>query len=70
MSRHHPDLVMCRKQAGIITGRLCERCEGKCVNCDSLVSPTTPARICDECNYGNFEVRYHPTPKKKNKKKQ
>ncbi|CAN8067147.1 unnamed protein product [Agarophyton chilense] len=55
MSKHHPDLVMCRKQPGVITGKVCERCEGKCVICDSLVSQTTPARICDECNYGSFQ---------------
>jgi hypothetical protein len=26
MSKHHPDLVMCRKQPGIAIGRLCEKC--------------------------------------------
>lgn len=56
MSRHHPDLIMCRKQPGIVVGKLCQRCEGKCVVCDSLVSQTTEARICDECNYGTFQV--------------
>jgi hypothetical protein len=30
MSRHHPDLVMCRKQPGISIGRLCDKCDGKC----------------------------------------
>lgn len=48
---------MCRKQPGIVVGKLCQRCEGKCVVCDSLVSQTTEARICDECNYGTFQVR-------------
>lgn len=62
MSRHHPDLVMCRKQPGIVVGRLCERCEGKCVMCDSLVSQTTAARICDECNYGSFQVSFERLP--------
>jgi len=33
-------------------GRLCERCDGKCVVCDSFVRPATLVRICDECNYG------------------
>lgn len=55
MSRHHPDLVLCRKQAGKTVGRLCERCEGKCVICDSLVAPRTVVKICDECNYGSFQ---------------
>ncbi len=27
MARHHPDLIMCRKQPGIAVGRLCEKCE-------------------------------------------
>ena len=26
MARHHPDLIMCRKQPGIAIGRLCEKC--------------------------------------------
>ena len=26
MAKHHPDLVMCRKQPGIAIGRLCEKC--------------------------------------------
>lgn len=26
MSKHHPDLVMCRKQPGVAIGRLCEKC--------------------------------------------
>lgn len=27
MAKHHPDLIMCRKQPGIAIGRLCEKCE-------------------------------------------
>ena len=46
---------MCRKQPGIATGRLCEKCDGKCVICDSYVRPTVVAKICNECNYGNNE---------------
>ena len=38
-------------------GQLCERCDGKCVICDSYVRPCTLVRICDECNYGNAEGR-------------
>jgi PHD finger-like domain-containing protein 5A len=55
MAKHHPDLVMCRKQPGIALGRLCEKCDGKCVICDSFVNPATIVHICDECNYGSFE---------------
>ena len=29
MAKHHPDLVMCRKQPGIAIGRLCEKCKRK-----------------------------------------
>jgi len=53
MSKHHPDLLMCRKQAGITVGRLCEKCDGKCPICDSYVRPHKAVRICDECNYGS-----------------
>ncbi|KAF9341546.1 PHD finger-like domain-containing protein 5A [Linnemannia elongata] len=57
MSKHHPDLIMCRKQPGIAIGRVCEKCDGKCVICDSYVRPVTLVRICDECNYGSFQGR-------------
>ncbi|KAJ1451417.1 U2 snRNP protein Rds3p [Pelagophyceae sp. CCMP2097] len=57
MAKHHPDLIMCRKQPGIAIGRLCETCDGKCVVCDSYVRPCALVRVCDECNYGSFEGR-------------
>jgi PHD finger-like domain-containing protein 5A len=46
---------MCRKTAGIAIGRLCDKCDGKCPVCDSYVRPTTLARICDECSFGNYQ---------------
>ncbi|KAE8653285.1 PHD finger-like domain-containing protein 5B isoform X1 [Cucumis sativus] len=46
-----------RKQPGIAIGRLCEKCDGKCVICDSYVRPCTLVRVCDECNYGSFQGR-------------
>jgi PHD finger-like domain-containing protein 5A len=49
-----PDLIFCRKQPGIAVGRLCHKCDGKCVICDSFVNPDVVVRICDECNYGTF----------------
>ena len=58
MAKHHPDLVFCRKQPGIAIGRLCEKCDGRCVICDSYVRPHVLVHICDECNYGSFEVNY------------
>ncbi len=57
MAKHHPDLIMCRKQPGISIGRLCEKCDGKCVICDSYVRPFTLVKVCDECNYGSYEGR-------------
>lgn len=57
MAKHHPDLIMCRKQIGISIGRLCDKCDGKCVICDSYVRPTVLVRICDECNYGTNQNR-------------
>ena len=35
---------------------MCEKCDGKCVICDSYVRPCTLVRICDECNYGSYQV--------------
>jgi len=57
MAKHHPDLIMCRKQPGIAIGRLCAKCDGKCVICDSYVRPATLVRVCDECNYGSYAGR-------------
>ncbi|KAK8262613.1 hypothetical protein V6Z11_D13G270100 [Gossypium hirsutum] len=57
MAKHHPDLIMCRKQPGIAIGRLCEKHDGKCVVCDSLVHPCTLVRVCDECSYGSFQSK-------------
>ena len=56
-ARHHPDLVRCRKQPGTSVGKLCERCEGKCVVCDSYVRPHTAVRLCAECDFGTFAGR-------------
>lgn len=42
--------ILC-KQAGVGTGRLCEKCDGKCVICDSYVRPCILVHICDECNH-------------------
>ena len=52
MSKHHPDLILCRKQAGIHIGKVCETCEGRCVICDSHVRLSSLVRICDDCNFG------------------
>ncbi|PON68620.1 PHF5-like [Parasponia andersonii] len=51
MAKHHPDSIMCRKQPGIAIGRLCEKCDGNCVICDSYVRPCILERVCDEWNY-------------------
>ena len=58
MAKHHPDLIMCRKQPGIAVGRLCDKCDGKCVICDSYVRPCALVRTCDECNFGSFQVNF------------
>ena len=50
--KHHPDLILCRKQAGIHIGKVCETCEGRCVICDSHVRLSSLVRICDDCNFG------------------
>ncbi|KAH7549874.1 hypothetical protein JRO89_XS13G0097000 [Xanthoceras sorbifolium] len=51
------DAADATKQPGIAIGRLCEKCDGKCVICDSYVRPCTLVRVCDECNYGSFQGR-------------
>jgi hypothetical protein len=64
-TRHHlsqtplrsDSLIFCRKQPGVAIGRLCEKCDGKCVICDSYVRPSTLVHICDECNYGSYQGR-------------
>jgi hypothetical protein len=33
MTKHHPDFISSRKQAGVAIGRLCEKCDGCCVIC-------------------------------------
>uniref|UniRef100_A0A2K5ZKE9 PHD finger protein 5A n=1 Tax=Mandrillus leucophaeus TaxID=9568 RepID=A0A2K5ZKE9_MANLE len=45
MAKHCPDLIFCRKQAGV------------CVICDSYVRPCTLVHLCDECNYGSYQGR-------------
>jgi PHD finger-like domain-containing protein 5A len=55
MSKHHPDLIQCKKAPGISIGRLCDKCDGKCPVCDSYVRPTTLVRVCDECSFGNYQ---------------
>lgn len=54
MSRHQFDLVQCMKQTGSETGLVCPQCDGRCPSCDSLVKPTTRARICAECSLGHL----------------
>ncbi|KAJ2398761.1 kinesin-like nuclear fusion protein [Coemansia sp. RSA 2559] len=41
--------------SGIAIGKLCEKCDGKCVICDSLVNQKKPVHICDECNFGKSQ---------------
>eukprot|EP00762_Andalucia_godoyi_P005461 ANDGO_08467.mRNA.1 PHD finger-like domain-containing protein 5A len=57
MSKHNPDLVMCRRLVGIGAARLCDKCDGRCPICDSYVQPTVKARVCDDCNSGPAQGR-------------
>merc|ERR1712032_601106 len=47
MAKHHPDLIFCRKQAGVAIGRLCEKCDGRCVICGG--PGISDAYYCKEC---------------------
>ncbi|XP_054406725.1 PHD finger-like domain-containing protein 5A [Pongo abelii] len=55
MAKHHPNLIFCCKPAGVVIGRLCEKCDSKRVICDSSVRPCTLMCICDECNYVSYQ---------------
>ncbi|BEI86495.1 hypothetical protein CcaverHIS002_0607820 [Cutaneotrichosporon cavernicola] len=57
MSKHHTDLLMCRRQPGVAIGRVCEKCDGKCPVCDSFVRPMTLVHICDQCAFGQGGTR-------------
>eukprot|EP00949_MAST-11_sp_MAST-11-sp1_P001147 g1147.t1 len=57
MAKHHPDLIMCRKQPGNSVGLLCQRCEGRCVVCDSFVNSKLPVHVCDECTFGKLSEK-------------
>lgn len=54
MSRHHSDLLQCRRQPGITIGKLCDKCDERCVICDSYIRQTKLVYICDQCNYGQY----------------
>lgn len=41
--------TMCRKLAGTKVGKLCDRCAGKCIICESFVNPFKLVKICFEC---------------------
>ena len=50
--KHQVDLVPCQKLAGNSIGKLCDKCDGRCVICDSYVKPSVLVRICDDCDFG------------------
>lgn len=54
MSKQQTDLIICQKQQGVTVGKLCDKCDGKCVSCDSYVNLKTTAKICDNCKFGNY----------------
>ena len=57
MAKHHTDLVFCRKLVGMEIGRLCEKCDGRCVICDSYVRPKNPVFLCDDCSFGELSEK-------------
>ncbi len=48
-ARHADDQELCRQRTGIVTGKLCDACEGRCPICDSRSNPSRPVKICDSC---------------------
>ncbi|KAI6008982.1 PHF5-like protein [Pisolithus marmoratus] len=59
MSKHHPDLIMCRRQPGIAIGRLCEKCDGKCPVCDSYCNFGTYGGRCIICGSPGISDAYY-----------
>lgn len=55
MSRNHTDIANCRKLPGVAIGKLCDKCDGRCITCDSYFRPYVQVHICDECNYGSLQ---------------
>ena len=53
-AKHHSDLIICMKNPGRSVGKLCEKCDGRCIICDSYIRPTALVRICDKCDYGHL----------------
>ncbi|KAF2137290.1 uncharacterized protein K452DRAFT_196345, partial [Aplosporella prunicola CBS 121167] len=45
------DFVLCGRVQGIQAGKLCDKCDGRCLSCDSFVSPSSKARVCNDCAY-------------------
>lgn len=58
MAKHHPDLVMCRKQPGVAIGRLCEKCMyRKCMllsRGSSELPPTRSTRMAQIFSHSSF----------------
>jgi PHD finger-like domain-containing protein 5A len=55
MAKHHPDLVMCRKQPGIAT--LADHVKSVMANVSFVipfVNPSTIVHVCEECNFGTL----------------
>ncbi|CAJ0925817.1 unnamed protein product, partial [Mesorhabditis belari] len=46
------------KQPGVAIGRLCDKCDGRCVICDSFLRPATLVRICDEVQLQKLSQTY------------
>merc|ERR1712146_82229 len=45
------ELIFCGKKVGSGIGGLCEKCDGKCVICDSYVRPCQIVRLSEECHF-------------------
>ncbi|DBB17174.1 TPA: hypothetical protein ACH3X3_014242 [Trebouxia sp. C0006] len=57
MAKHHPDLIMCRKQPGIAIGRLCEKCK------QAVSARVRPARsLCKLTRLPTFSLTHWSCP--------
>lgn len=48
IAKHHPGLIIYRKQPGVYCHRKTEKCDGKSVVCDLYKRPCRLVTVCDE----------------------
>lgn len=50
MATHQNDHQICYNSVGPYEGKVCDRCDGKCVSCDSMNNLVYGVKVCDICH--------------------